>query len=215
MPASYLKKYTQQGQPENLPAFSDAFRYNLISRIGGWWFDSDVFCLVSVEEFYYLMKNKHKKLSLGYESENLINGAVIYLKNFEYIKYLLDELNKIGTHFRWGEIGPNLLTRMVKHFNLDSDIENSDIYYPVGWRDYRNLIDPNYNSWCKHKSKNSLSIHLWNEIRRIHRIPNNVLPPKGSFIHDIFITACPNLSHMPSLPIDAVNKLGKDLSRQG
>ena len=45
LPVTDLRKYTQAGMSGNLAAFSDAFRYHLIDKRGGWWFDTDVICL--------------------------------------------------------------------------------------------------------------------------------------------------------------------------
>ncbi|MBK9199814.1 capsular polysaccharide synthesis protein [Candidatus Skiveiella danica] len=67
LPARELRRYTQGGSPENLAAFSDAFRYRLLRSQGGWWFDTDVICLAPVEQFVSPCRSKAAAILAGWE----------------------------------------------------------------------------------------------------------------------------------------------------
>jgi hypothetical protein len=205
-PASQINRYTQEGQRANLAAFSDVFRYHLLSKVSGWWFDTDVFSLLPVADFYTLLKRKELGICLGYETDDCVNGAVLYLKEPALLKYLHEEVDRAGSSFRWGTIGPKLLTRMEQYFSLQNIVEPTSSFYPIGWQEYARLLDPKYNEWCRRRAENSFSIHLWNEMRKRFEIPNDILPPKGSFLYDLFTSTFPSLKNNPALSFEYVDK---------
>ena len=59
VPKNYLGKFTSNSQKKMLSAFSDYFRYKLLTKNGGWWFDTDCYCLKNVEEFSKLSENRN------------------------------------------------------------------------------------------------------------------------------------------------------------
>ena len=86
VPKSYLEKFKQNNQKNNLSSFSNYFRYKLLTKNGGWWFDTDCYCLKSVDDFIKLAKDKN--ILIGKTKDNLINGSVIFLND----KKLFDDL---------------------------------------------------------------------------------------------------------------------------
>ena len=47
----YLSKFTQNLQKSNMSSFSNLFRYKLLIKESGWWFDSDCICLKVLKAF--------------------------------------------------------------------------------------------------------------------------------------------------------------------
>ena len=135
MPITDTYKYTQGGKSSNLAAFSDAFRYNLINIKGGWWFDADVICLADPLIYQDLIETKEIKISMGYESSDIINGAVLYIDNEKCINKIIEELECAGDVFAWGEIGPKLITRVINNLQLSHLVDPSFYYYAI-YEDY-------------------------------------------------------------------------------
>jgi len=207
LPVSHLGKYTQAGMPANITAFSDAFRYHVIKEKGGWWFDTDVVCLAKADTFAKLVSNKEIKISAGYQSPHIINGGVLYVDDASIMGRLIDELENAGTEFEWGGIGPTLFTRVINELKLSRLVESEECYYPIPYTQFRRMYEPESESWCQSRIKGSLTVHLWNEIRRRDRIPNSLMPPVGSFLRTLFITVCPELESMPAMPFETVKTL--------
>ena len=65
---SYLMKFTQDSQKSNMSSFSNLFRFELLKKGYGWWFDSDCICLRNAKDFIKLNNNKQFILGLEYES---------------------------------------------------------------------------------------------------------------------------------------------------
>ena len=84
--------FTQNFQKSNMSSFSNLFRYELLLKEGGWWFDSDCICLKNVDEFKKLSYNQ--KFVLGLENEHLIGSSVMYINDDSITNLLLNETYK-------------------------------------------------------------------------------------------------------------------------
>src|SRR5208282_928195 len=92
-----------------LASFSNIFRYRLLSKEPGWWFDTDVFCLADSDAFLEIQDHS-PGISVGFEYDFQLNGAVMYVSepSFAYELEALAEAK--GYVIEWGVIGPNLVT---------------------------------------------------------------------------------------------------------
>ena len=187
VPKIYLEKFTQNNQKNNLSSFSNYFRYKLLTKNGGWWFDTDCFCLKNVDDFVELTQNK--SLVIGKTKDNLVNGSVVYLDDkdlfIDLIKYIESKLNIKNYNFYWGEIGPYLLT---KYFENRNDILSPKLFYEINPNQFHYIFDSRKNK--KIEVANSLEgsyvLHFWNEMFRRFLINKLKLPPKNSLIFELF-----------------------------
>jgi hypothetical protein len=193
LPADHLYRYTQDGLPRNLPAFSDAFRYHLLAAGHGWWFDTDVLCLAPAASFAARVRSKKIPIALGYEDGEFINGAALYLQDEMVLAALMAELQARGTSFDWGAIGPKLLTAVIQRLGLEWAVDPPETFYPVYHSDIGQLERPADRERCLELTRGSLALHLWSEIRRRSGLSNTDLPPKGSYLHGQFVSICPEL----------------------
>jgi len=207
MPKPDLNKYTQRGKKGDLAAFSDVFRYQLLNKKAGWWFDTDVLCVADVQEFIDKLTYKKNKLSLGFQSPGRINGAVLFSEDDTFNSRLITGLEKAGVDFDWGEIGPKLITEAIADLRYYEDVEKSDQYYPIHFSEYKKLLCPEYAGWCSKRTKNALCIHLWSEVSRKNNLPADKLPPLNSFLYGKFLEACPELILEPILQVNVARKL--------
>ncbi|NTV97780.1 MAG: hypothetical protein HGA70_01265 [Chlorobiaceae bacterium] len=202
-----LYAYTQSGQKGCMPGFANAFRYNLLKKEGGWWFDADLVCVKKVDHFIDTVRSKHKPISAGYQNTKYVNNAVIYTEDEAFIDSILLQLEKNGKDVAWGDNGARLITNVVKDLGYQSYVDAVEKYYPVDANDLKKLFDPASHDWCCLKVKEASTIHLWNDVIGRLCIPKNVLPPVGSFLREIFVATCPEMIQYPTLPFDTVNRL--------
>jgi hypothetical protein len=177
--------YTQGGTKGSIAAFSDIFRYRLFQVEGGWYFDTDMFCLQGPEAFQDL-KEQSKGLIVGEEGPDAINAAALYVSNPEIAKDLESRAQTKGFEFKWGEIGPALISQYVKDHPENATIVPPNAFYPVHYRETAMLFRPEARAQCIDQTSSSVCIHLWNEIMRRWNLPQNLMPCEGSFLHMLF-----------------------------
>jgi len=180
----FLLKFTQNFQKSNMSSFSNLFRYELMLKEGGWWFDSDCVCLKDVSNFSKLAKNQ--KFVLALENPDLVGSSVMYINDKIVAEMLLDETNKRinenNYKFFWGEIGPYLITDVLKANNLFEKTIKTEYFYKIKPEEFYMLFDPDSTSNVDTLLKDSLVCHTWNEMFRKFYIEKKKLPPKSSYL---------------------------------
>ncbi len=181
---NYLTLFNQNFQKQNLSSFSNLFRYELLKKHGGWWFDSDCICLRPVEDFIKLTENK--PFVLAYENPELIGSSAMYINDEEIIDLLRDEIYKRIENndykFFWGEIGPNLITDVFVEQNIFDKALNSKIFFPIPPSSIRLFFSAKDFTLLQEEISGSYICHTWNEMFRRYNISKSKLPPKDSFL---------------------------------
>lgn len=159
-------------------AFSNLFRYKLLAERGGWWVDTDVVCLTAdvplFDEFF------------AYESEGIVNGAVLLCRPGDPLMLdCLKETLRIRDDAGWGEIGPRLLTRMLKENGRIAGAQPMSACYPIHHREALDLLRPAKREALAKRIQSSLFLHLWNEVFRRVSIGKRMLPPRGSLLREV------------------------------
>lgn len=183
--------YQGKGKHPSIAAFSDVFRFTLLSKHLGWWFDTDCFCLTHFNTFNKQFENN--LLVAGVEDNNTkqINCGVVYFKETTtanlFYKEVLDRCKKYDNQLpNWGDIGPKMFTEIVEKHNLIDNISSIDNFYPIHYKETELFFNANYFNTALEKSKNSMICHLWNEVLRKKAIDKNVMPEEGSFLSYLF-----------------------------
>jgi hypothetical protein len=165
--------------------FSDIFRFELLKRVDCIYVDCDVYCLKPIE----LPKSGYL---LGYESDSVINGAILKLpQDSEILNTLLEithdpyfipewversvkkklKFKKIfgpGVHISempWGVLGPTAITYYVNKLCLKDKVQPIDVFYPVHYSCIHLLLDPDLTIDDLVTSRTQC-IHLFNEMFR-------------------------------------------------
>lgn len=191
MPKSYINKFTQNSQKNNLSSFTNLFRYKLLNEFGGWWFDTDCICLKNVEEFNSLAKKY--PFVIGETPEKLVNGSVMFFKDKIHMKNLIDSVEKKldyqSVNFEWGEIGPYLLTDYFKNKKTNY-ICSKNLFYEIGPKEFDILFSTNKKvvKSIEVRLGDAFVCHLWNEMYRRYLLDKYKLPPKGSKLNSWFKT---------------------------
>lgn len=149
----------------SIAAFSDAFRYKLLSERFGWWFDCDQYCLKDSAEYQKLRLNK--KLVVAREEENSwVSCSQMYLEKEIAKKCWIELQNRCVesnyTFTDWATIGPGVIDTIIKRDNLSSEVLAHNYFYPISWRNMELLIDPIDKDIRNTILKDSYSLALWN-----------------------------------------------------
>ncbi len=188
---SEISSFVQAGIRGCVTSFTNAFRYRLLTEERGWWFDMDCFCLKDQSEYSKLKLDK--QIVVGWEDNNCVNGAVIFIPDRRLANSLLSLYEKIAYEkskdFVWGDIGPRLITRFVIENHLIDYICPSNLFYPLHYSNAIKALDPECCDEISESSADSYLFHYWNEMFKRNSIDKTVLPPKGSYIYKrLFLT---------------------------
>ena len=138
--------------------FSNVFRYELLSkRPQEVWIDTDVLAgntWLPDSEFL-----------LGYESKYFINGAVLRCPpDDQLLRDLLDHAKSIDKKtFKWGDLGPKLITKRVSELEMLNVVSAKTEFYPVTSLDVWKLFSPKHRVQIEESVRHSSAIHVWNE----------------------------------------------------
>jgi hypothetical protein len=191
---SYMNNIKQHhndisSEKSNMAAFSDMFRYNLIAKKGGWWFDADCFCLKK-EEHYKKLRGNNDILAF-HEEPGSINCAAFYLKqNSKVAIDILNEFtllynNNIGNIAKWGTYGPSFFTNFINKYGLNNYILGKDLAYAIHWEEFDLYFDASKKEIGYNRIKDSYLTHIFNTFIKKHNV-NKDAPPIGSLLHYLY-----------------------------
>ena len=117
----------------SLTGFSDRFRLHLLSKKGGWWFDTDFISIRKMNE------PKDLYFASSWEGEwgqCAINSAMWCKPNDPRMLYLRDKADALvrDHEVRFGEIGPFLLQESIRTSKLEQNVAPWWEFCPYPWR---------------------------------------------------------------------------------
>jgi hypothetical protein len=159
--------------------FADMFRYTMIHKTGLTWTDTDSICLRSDWNFGdYLF---------GFEEEDrLANGILRMPQDSDLVSFLIKnsveyDKNKIV----WSEIGPLLVTKGAKKFNVLKHAQPPEVFYPVHFWQWKKIWNKDYLQEVFDKCQDAHTLQIWNQFLNREGIDKNKLP-KGSAIEYLY-----------------------------
>lgn len=159
--------------------FADMFRYKMIKETGLTWTDTDSICLRSDWNFGdYLF---------GFEEEDrLANGILRMPKKSKLIKFLIENsTNYDKDQIVWSEIGPLLVTKGAKQFDVLKYAQPPEVFYPIHFWQWKKIWVDRYTEEVLDKCKDSHTLQIWNQFLNREGIDKNDLP-KNSTIHHLY-----------------------------
>jgi hypothetical protein len=202
LPEAYLGRWNQAGVPGSMPAFSNAFRYQLLTEHDGWWFDTDNVCLRPAEDFAAIPVDR---LLAGLQPDGQTGCGVLKASDPTVPKLCVEELTRRGTVVGWGELGPKLVQAVMAAEGIGA--APPSYFYAVGYEQTDLPLRPDRTDEVAERCRDSYSYHYWHEIIRRWSVPKTMLPPAGSFLHTRFLEALPELARYPALPVARLDEL--------
>lgn len=155
--------------------FADMFRYTMIQKTGLTWTDTDSICLRSDWDFGdYLF---------GFEEDKrLANGILRIPQKSDLLEFLIHNSVKYDKDkIVWSEIGPLLVTKGAKRFNVLKYAQPPEVFYPVHFWQWKKIWLKDYRQEVLDKCKDAHTLQIWNQFLNREGINKNKLP-KGSAI---------------------------------
>ena len=165
---------------KSFSAFSNIFRYKMLLEHGGWWVDTDVYCLAEdIAECTYAWAR---------QDEDSINGAILrFPAGDATLARILRAAEKVGKNVKvWGQIGPTLLTKHLEGRRFAGHYGSTRDFYPVHWLEPHLFWMRGADAQVVRKCAGAPFVHLWGSMFSYYGIDVDAAPPEGSFLARIY-----------------------------
>jgi len=158
---------------DSYAAFSDIFRYHLLSKTDYIWADADTVCLRpdwNFNEYLFSFQEPFKVTNniLGYPQQSILAKTLLKQAIYEEGK-------------AYDNLGPVLLTRLVSELGLGGYVLPQETFNPIHWSDYPMTYDPNQTAQVLSRCQNSYAVSLSNYLLKFYGYDRDNFPP-GSAI---------------------------------
>lgn len=160
--------------------FSDRFRYELLRVRGGWWVDTDVFCLKDEipDTPYAFAKQDHALY---------VPGVLKAPADSELLGRALTRAVEAGTDVAFNAIGPRLFNELVRELGLESEAWPREAFYALGWDRVLEFLDPAKADALEAQTEDSIFVHFSTSMLRLANVLKEVRPPEGSYLDRLYI----------------------------
>jgi hypothetical protein len=140
----------------SVSAFSNLFRYKLLSERSVWWCDTDVVCLKP-----WKFDKPHVTATEWTKHQNIkLPTTCVFKIPREAAQYCYAAARRCDReNLKWGEIGPALF---AKNAYSPENMVEPVVFCPINWNEYEKIFEP------FEIPGESYGIHLWNEMWRRH-----------------------------------------------
>ncbi len=164
----------------SVSAFSNLFRYALLLRHGGWWIDTDVACVSAAWP--------RAEIVAAAEDDDRIGTAVLHFPpGHKVMEAAVAACTAAGEAVNWGQTGPGLFTKLARKHNLMGSLQPSNLFYPLHWSEWLDLIDPAGCDVIEQRIAGAAALHLWSEKFVHYGFQRNLAPLEGSFLHRLAV----------------------------
>lgn len=175
-----------------LAAFSDYFRYKVVAKFGGWWFDADCFCLKDVSEFVESTKGKNIVAGIQHRDPNHVHhvaSGAFWIKQ-EVANKLVNDFEQMiqsldNTRKSFGFYGPEFFTKFIKNNGYYKDMLPADAFYAIYWDECDLIVYPEKLTPAAIKTEKSYLVHIWTTPFKQMGIDKNA-PIQGSFLSYLY-----------------------------
>jgi len=172
----------------SIATFSDIFRYKILELYGGWWFDTDCYCLKDQNQFKKLRDKK--QVVLGLQSVGSFffaaNGVMWADKNVSAkMSNNAEKLCKSVNYELpyWAVTGPSLVTNTVLELGLESQILPINYFFAIQMNQAYLYTDPKNIEFAKSLIKDSFVTHIWKMEWASKNIDKNN-PPVNTLLYE-------------------------------
>ena len=186
------KLNSKSKEQASLAVFSDHFRYKVTSMFGGWWFDTDCFCLKDVSDYIEIRKGKKIVSCKQNNDKKSVHhiGCGAFWMDKEVSKVFIDEFEEAieksnGKVQSFGYYGPEFFTNFVKKHSYYDDMLPVKLFYSIHWDEVDLMIYPRKLNKALDKIKDSFLTHIWTiQFKKKNIDKNN--PIKNSLLYYLY-----------------------------
>jgi hypothetical protein len=175
----------------DISPFSDFFRFTLLLERGGWYIDTDVICnAMTFPESDYAWAQELPEMA----PHKIGTSQIKFPAGDETMRRLRDECDQLRRTFTIREdLGPNLISRILADTPWPADRSGSaDTFYPLRWIETYKLWLPCYRDEITATCGDALFINCFNSLFSYMGLTRSGLPPKGSYLMDLYEACCPD-----------------------
>jgi hypothetical protein len=175
VPESYIGRFITDGR-RNVANFSDYFRYKMFLKKQVCWIDSDVMMLKSFEI------NADESFLVA-EADSICNAILSISASSDELKQIIKNSERVLDQ----DIPyATLQTYILLAFRRKRDIfKSAEAYMPFHHSEFYKYLLPEYRDECEQACQKAFSIHLYNNIWDKIGYYKDLLPPEGSYLHEL------------------------------
>lgn len=176
--------------------FADRFRYHLLYKKGGWWFDTDHFAISLLPEPKSLRVSSQWE---GVQGQYANVGAIWCVPGDPKVGWLKDTCEEIlesGQPLEYTQLGPGLMNEMIKRFECPEIVAPWWEFCPYPYNHMDRIVYKTTSGFVKDKAKfiyhmvkqlvrkdikpayirpQTRAVHVWNEIWRANGLDKHAL----------------------------------------
>ena len=148
----------------SLALFANLFRYALLARYGGIWSDCDMVCLKPLDDVIaadYVIateyRDRERQVALANNCLLKVPAGSPFIAECNATAMSADMEKSV-----WGELGPSMLTVMVRKHGLEHVIVPPWRFSPLGWWEFPRLVEDTVVQW----PDATLAVQCFNEMWR-------------------------------------------------
>jgi hypothetical protein len=207
-----LPKYGALDGHQTIAQHADVFRYQLLHRFGGWWVDTDVYCLTGslpvqpyawAEQEQGVINNAILKFPKGDAlCGRLCAAAMARHGRLRKLSQLLETALPEARHWRGfrrlfktplgrDDLGPKLVTEVLGGCQKLHKGGSRSAFYPWHWLEASFVWLPRTRQELENRQKGAVFLHFWTYALRSMGVDMYLDPPSDSFLAHV-IQDCPN-----------------------
>jgi mannosyltransferase OCH1-like enzyme len=181
LPTKYILHHHLPNDRATPTLHSDLFRMAMLQRLGGWWVDLDIVMLKRSppgRQFFFAPRKNNPKI---------INNSVMrFSREHPLLREAVERITAIGERAKWDEAGSELLSELIRKYDLTESIAPTQLAYPTYYFEVGQLFDPSKNDYFQLRCSDAHFMHLNNDLRCRAGFPLDLGPPKDSFLDWLF-----------------------------
>ena len=163
----------------NITAFADLFRYQLLHDRGGWWVDTDVYCLTATLPA--------TRRAWAPEESGRYNNAILKFPAADpdcgrLVRLARERAERPNS---WGALGPTLVTEVLADAGDNDHAGSRAEFYPLHWLEAHYLWLPECQAEVAARLEGGVFLHCWMKALTDCGIDLLREPPAGSWLHAV------------------------------
>lgn len=170
---------------KSIAPFADLFRYQLLHDHGGWWVDTDVYCLTS--------RLPDQPRAWAEDEPGIFNNAILRFPPRDPLcaRLLENARERVPRLTRYDELGPVLLSEVLARHGPADHAGTTAAFYPLHWLDAHFVWLPEYREEVARRIRDASFLHLWMKALTDSGIDLFREPAPGSHLADL-VAGCPH-----------------------